>query len=195
MACPILRWVLHRQLTAGSSDRSWRASTYTQVPNPEPPKNFRLCNGLDNLRLQRVYVYSSCRSHLQGVKSSLRGSRCQPHQRRTTFAWASRQAAFRSSAYHFGTYPWHTLFFCADLAWQDDGFELFESRAICRYLCMKYGKGSNLLPDLGDIAAVAKFEQAASIENNNFDPFASQLALETVIKPLVSYFPDHVREG
>lgn len=41
------------------------------------------------------------------------------------------------------------------------------------------------MPDPADIAATAKFEQAASIENNNFDPHAGQLILELVIKPCV----------
>ncbi|KAJ7250728.1 glutathione S-transferase [Mycena rebaudengoi] len=66
---------------------------------------------------------------------------------------------------------------------EDNGLELFESRAIGRYLVAKYGRGSGLVPDPTDIEASAKFEQAASIENNNFDPTAGQLALELVVKP------------
>ncbi|KAJ7250750.1 glutathione S-transferase [Mycena rebaudengoi] len=66
---------------------------------------------------------------------------------------------------------------------EDNGLELFESRAIGRYLVAKYGRGSGLVPDPTDIEASAKFEQAASIENNNFDPTAGQLALELILKP------------
>ncbi|KAJ7025187.1 glutathione S-transferase-like protein [Mycena alexandri] len=66
---------------------------------------------------------------------------------------------------------------------EDDGFDLFESRAIGRYIVAKYGAGTTLVPDPKDIFATAKFEQAVSIENNNFDPTASQLMLELVIKP------------
>ncbi|KAJ7156505.1 glutathione S-transferase-like protein [Mycena crocata] len=68
----------------------------------------------------------------------------------------------------------------------DDGLELFESRAICRYLVAKYGSktDSKLVPDPKDIAATAKFEQAVSIENNQFDPSAERLALELVVKPM-----------
>ncbi|KAJ7266395.1 glutathione S-transferase [Mycena haematopus] len=65
----------------------------------------------------------------------------------------------------------------------DDGFTLFESRAIARYVVAKYGKGSTLVPDPKDIEATAKFEQAVSIENNNFDPTGGQLALELILKP------------
>ncbi|KAJ7812699.1 glutathione S-transferase-like protein [Mycena olivaceomarginata] len=79
---------------------------------------------------------------------------------------------------------------------EDNGFELFESRAIGRYVVAKYGKGSGLVPDPADIAATAKFEQAASIENNNFDPHAGQLILELVIKPTrgVPSSPERVKE-
>ncbi|EIN03543.1 glutathione S-transferase [Punctularia strigosozonata HHB-11173 SS5] len=63
----------------------------------------------------------------------------------------------------------------------DDGFILFESRAICRYLALKYGKGK-LIPS--DLPALAKFEQAASIETSNFDAFASVIAAEKVFKPM-----------
>jgi glutathione S-transferase len=71
---------------------------------------------------------------------------------------------------------------------QDNGLELFESRAIGRYLVAKYGRGSGLVPDPTDIEASAKFEQAASIENNNFDPTAGQLALELILKPSVYFY-------
>ncbi|KAF8206105.1 glutathione S-transferase [Mycena galopus ATCC 62051] len=65
----------------------------------------------------------------------------------------------------------------------DEGFQMFESRAIGRYVVAKYGKGSSLVPDPKDIEATAKFEQAVSIENNNFDPTGGQLALELLLKP------------
>ncbi|KAH9925143.1 glutathione transferase [Fomitopsis serialis] len=66
---------------------------------------------------------------------------------------------------------------------EEDGFQLFESRAIGRYIALKYaGQGNKVLPDPADLRAVAKFEQAASIELSNFDPFASQIAFEKVFK-------------
>jgi len=65
----------------------------------------------------------------------------------------------------------------------DDGYELYESRAIGRYLVAKYGPGSSLLPHQSDILKWGKFEQAASIEQSNFDVFASGLAAERVFRP------------
>ena len=65
----------------------------------------------------------------------------------------------------------------------DDGFKLFESRAICRYLALKYGGVGTLVPSPADLQKTALFEQGASIELSNFDPFASALAFENVFKP------------
>ncbi|KAK7466163.1 hypothetical protein VKT23_004886 [Stygiomarasmius scandens] len=67
----------------------------------------------------------------------------------------------------------------------DDGFILYESRAICRYLEAKYSdKGPKLAPSPSDLKAYALYEQAASIEISNFDPFASKAVAEAIFKPL-----------
>ncbi|KAI0271236.1 glutathione S-transferase [Russula aff. rugulosa BPL654] len=78
----------------------------------------------------------------------------------------------------FGQIPYMT---------QDDGFELFESRAIGRYLAT-IGSGPELIPT--EPKARAKFEQAASIEYSNFDPIASVLAKEKAFKKLLGGEPD-----
>jgi glutathione S-transferase len=66
----------------------------------------------------------------------------------------------------------------------DDGFVLFESRAIARYIALKYAsQGTPLVPDVTDLKAYAKFEQAVSIEESNFGPFASGIAIEKLYKP------------
>ncbi|KAG1870740.1 thioredoxin-like protein [Suillus subalutaceus] len=59
----------------------------------------------------------------------------------------------------------------------DNGLILYESRAICRYIAAKYAsQGTPLLPT--DPTATALFEQAASTETSNYDPFVSGLAWE-----------------
>jgi glutathione S-transferase len=63
----------------------------------------------------------------------------------------------------------------------DDGFIVFESRAIARYIAAK--AGSSLLPT-GDAKKVALFEQAASIETSNFDAFAYPIAVQRIMVPI-----------
>ncbi|KAI6141273.1 glutathione S-transferase [Pisolithus tinctorius] len=64
----------------------------------------------------------------------------------------------------------------------DDGFILYESRAIARYLIRKYpNQGTpGLIPT--DRKEEALFEQAASIESFNFNPFAAGIAYEKIFK-------------
>ncbi len=63
----------------------------------------------------------------------------------------------------------------------DNGFKLYESRAIGRYVAKKYGKNSGLIP--ADLTADALFEQAASVELSYFDGPATGIAKERVFKP------------
>jgi len=70
----------------------------------------------------------------------------------------------------FGQVPYLTL---------DDGFELFESRAIGRYVAT-LGSGPELIPT--EPKARAKFEQAASVEYAQFEPIASGILVEKVFK-------------
>ena len=66
---------------------------------------------------------------------------------------------------------------------EDDGVEVFESRAICRFLALKYGGVGTLLPAQGNLERMAKFEQAASVELNNFEAPMGLLAWEVKYKP------------
>ncbi|KAF8645507.1 hypothetical protein AX16_007792 [Volvariella volvacea WC 439] len=71
----------------------------------------------------------------------------------------------------------------------DDGFILYESRAICRYIAEKYAdQGTSLIPK--DLKARALFEQAASIEAFDFDPYASNMVMEKIFKPYKGLTPD-----
>jgi len=77
----------------------------------------------------------------------------------------------------FGSVPWFED--------TEAGIELYESRAIGRYLAAK--AGSDLAPNPKSpsyFSDLAKFETAASIEYSNFDPLASTLASEKVFKPM-----------
>jgi glutathione S-transferase len=65
-----------------------------------------------------------------------------------------------------------------------------ESRAICRYLEMKYkGKGNELIPK--DIKGQGLFEQAASTETSYFDPYVSGLVYEKAFKKYFLSFPSN----
>ncbi|KAG1828514.1 glutathione S-transferase [Suillus variegatus] len=58
----------------------------------------------------------------------------------------------------------------------DDGFILYESRAIARYLIKKYpNQGTPLIPS--DPKAQALFEQAASVEVFNFTNFVQPITI------------------
>ncbi|KAL4250542.1 GST superfamily protein [Abortiporus biennis] len=76
----------------------------------------------------------------------------------------------------------------------DGDIEVYESRAIGRYIAAKYRgqavSGKDLLPEASDLKAFAKFETAASIEASNFDPFASGIAAERVFKPMKGFATD-----
>jgi glutathione S-transferase len=71
----------------------------------------------------------------------------------------------------------------------DDGFIVYESRAITRYIAAK--ANSPLLPS--DPKKRALFETAASIEAFNFDPYASGIAYQRVFAPMFGGKTDEAR--
>ncbi|KZT66181.1 glutathione S-transferase [Daedalea quercina L-15889] len=66
----------------------------------------------------------------------------------------------------------------------DNGFVLFESRAIARYLVAKYAspQKKSLMPTPADPERFALFEQAASIELGSFDVYMNALSWEVIFK-------------
>ena len=67
----------------------------------------------------------------------------------------------------------------------DNGFRLYESRAIARYIATKYNANvkASLLPDIfTKLEKSAKFEQAASVEVVQFDQYAVGAVIELIVK-------------
>ncbi|KAF8516177.1 glutathione transferase [Hysterangium stoloniferum] len=72
--------------------------------------------------------------------------------------------------------------------------QIFESRAISRYIAQKYAaRGAPLIPSPKDLQKWARFEQAASIEQADFDVYASGIAGELVFGPMRGQSTDHKR--
>ncbi|EED23155.1 glutathione-S-transferase theta, GST, putative [Talaromyces stipitatus ATCC 10500] len=67
---------------------------------------------------------------------------------------------------------------------EEGEFRLFESRAISRYLAIKYkDKGTSLVPSAGDWAGWALFEQWAAVESSNFHYYCEQILTQKMWNP------------
>jgi len=70
----------------------------------------------------------------------------------------------------------------------DDGFILYESRAIAQYIATKYAnQGTPLIPT--ELKANALFHQAASVTTGHFSVYAEKIVSELYLKPLVYKLP------
>jgi glutathione S-transferase len=82
--------------------------------------------------------------------------------------------------FQFGHLP-VTYIVCSLCVKDDEGFILYESRAIARYIEKKYAsQGTPLIPT--ELKANALFEQAASIETSYYYPYARGAAHEALFK-------------
>ncbi|EKM79090.1 hypothetical protein AGABI1DRAFT_40420 [Agaricus bisporus var. burnettii JB137-S8] len=76
---------------------------------------------------------------------------------------------------------------------EDDGFVLYESRAIARYIATKYAnQGTKLIPT-EDMKQRALFDQATFSESANFNDYAFQLYAEVFIKKAYGQIPDQAK--
>ena len=64
---------------------------------------------------------------------------------------------------------------------EDDGFTLFEARAIAKYIAAKYD-AEGLYPRK-DLKKAALYEQAQSLELSNFHTLCGLIAVELIYKP------------
>lgn len=77
---------------------------------------------------------------------------------------------------------------------EEDGHQVYESRAIARYIALKYAlQGTPLHPDPSDLKAVSKFETAANVEAFSYTAFASTASFELVMKKIAGGVPDEAR--
>ncbi|KIY72500.1 glutathione S-transferase [Cylindrobasidium torrendii FP15055 ss-10] len=73
---------------------------------------------------------------------------------------------------------------------EDDGITVYESRAIARFIALKYSdQGLPLIPPISDLAKTAAFETAMQVENQQFDVWAARIVVEKLIKRLFN--PDY----
>lgn len=83
----------------------------------------------------------------------------------------------QKSPEHMARHPWGKI----PVAVWEDGFTLYESRAICRYIALKHALP--LLPPASDAKAAALFEQALSSETLYFAEPAGRIGYEKFVKP------------
>ncbi|KAL6212739.1 hypothetical protein ACLB2K_017957 [Fragaria x ananassa] len=77
-------------------------------------------------------------------------------------------------------------------AFEDDGFALFESRSICRYICDKYAKQGNKGLYGDNPLAKASIDQWLEAEGQSFSPPSSVLVFQLAFAPRMKLKQDQV---
>ncbi len=85
---------------------------------------------------------------------------------------------------HVKRHPWGKIPVITSI----EGFTLYESRAICKYLATKYS--FPLLPSASDVEATALFDQAQSAEMLYLAEPAGRIAFEKFVKKFMGLPPD-----
>jgi glutathione S-transferase len=76
----------------------------------------------------------------------------------TDYEMVTMDPASMKGAEHLERHPWGRI-----PAIDDDGYKLYESRAICKYLAKKYaGQGTKLMPADDDLGGYGQFEKVSS---------------------------------
>ncbi|KAK2592807.1 hypothetical protein QQS21_009511 [Conoideocrella luteorostrata] len=94
------------------------------------------------------------------------------------------QKGEQKSAEHMKRHPWGKI----PVMISADGFTLYESRAICKYLATKYA--FPLLPANSNIEAAAQFDQAQCAEMLYFAEPAGRIGFEKFVKRFLGLPPD-----
>ncbi|KAJ0166314.1 Glutathione S-transferase [Colletotrichum tanaceti] len=95
-------------------------------------------------------------------------------------------AAYHQSEENLKLHPWGKV----PVVTFPDGFTLYESRAICKYLAKKYS--FPLLPSDSDAEAVALFDQAQSVETLYFADPTGRIGYEKFVKKFIGLPADEV---
>ncbi|KAB8076981.1 glutathione S-transferase [Aspergillus leporis] len=94
------------------------------------------------------------------------------------------QKGDQKSEEHKNRHPWGKI----PVITSAEGFTLYESRAICKYLAAKYS--FPLLPPDSDVEAAALFDQAQCVEMLYFAEPAGRIAFEKFAKRFMGLSPD-----
>ncbi|PMD16699.1 glutathione S-transferase [Hyaloscypha hepaticicola] len=100
------------------------------------------------------------------------------------FVLLNLQKGEQKSKEHLKRHPWGKI----PVITTPEGFTLYESRAICKYLATKYS--FPLLPSASDVESSALFDQAQSAEMLYFAEPAGRISFEKFVKKFMGLPPN-----